>query len=86
LSLLDERAELLVGGAGRELPEQLPDVGLADAAEDAVQDDRERPFAVEDVAPDDNPKHVFGCLVSSFFRSSTAGSLSRPPSFGSWQK
>jgi hypothetical protein len=30
--------KLLVGGAPRELAEQLPDVGLADAAEDSVQD------------------------------------------------
>jgi hypothetical protein len=48
--LRDQGAELLVGGACGELAEQLPDVGLADAAEDAVQDAGERPFAVEDVA------------------------------------
>jgi hypothetical protein len=38
LRLPDQRAELPVGSARRELAEQHSDVGLADAAEDAVQD------------------------------------------------
>src|SRR6266851_7319617 len=57
----DQRAELLVRRARRKVTEQRPDVWLANAAEDAVQDGRERPFAVEDVATHHHVEHVFGC-------------------------
>jgi hypothetical protein len=67
LRLPDQGAELLVGGAGRELAVQLPDVGLADAAEDAVQDAIERPFAVEDVAVHEDFEYLLGCHVDAPF-------------------
>jgi hypothetical protein len=64
---LGEGRELLVGGAGLQLAEQRPDVEPADAAEDAVQDGRERLVAGEDMAADRNLQHLFGCHVFPSF-------------------
>ena len=50
LRLADQRAELLVRGALRELGEQRPDVRLADTGVDAVQDYLKQPFAGQYVA------------------------------------
>jgi hypothetical protein len=61
LRLLDQRPEFLIGGTRRQLGEQRPDVRLADAGEDAVQDVRERPFAGEDVAAHRHVEQLFGC-------------------------
>jgi hypothetical protein len=61
LRLPDQRAELLIGGTRRQHGEQRLDVRLADAAEDAVQDVRERPFAGEHVAAYHHVAHLFGC-------------------------
>jgi hypothetical protein len=47
--------------AGRELAEQLLDIGLADATEDSVQDTGERPVSIEDVAVHCHVEHSFGC-------------------------
>src|SRR6202035_998504 len=41
--------------------EQCPDVGLADAVVDAVQDDRERPFAGQHVAADGDVEDLLRC-------------------------
>ena len=71
LRLPDQRGELLIGGTSRQRGEQRPDVGLADAVVDAVQDDLERPFAGEHVAAHGYVEHLLGChrflLVSSLF-------------------
>src|SRR5208282_4447653 len=41
--------------------EQRPDVRLADAAVDAIQDDLERPSAGQHVAADGYVEHLLGC-------------------------
>jgi hypothetical protein len=61
LRLLDQGAELLIGTARRELAEQLRDIGLADTAEDPIQDTGERPVSSEDVAAHHHIEHSFGC-------------------------
>ena len=61
LRVPDQRGELLVGGTGRQLGEQRPDVRLADTAVDAVQDGLERPVAGEHVAAYRYVEDVFGC-------------------------
>ena len=59
----------MVGGARRELAEQQLDVGLADAAEDTVQDAGERPFGVEDMAAHQDFYYVLGCHADTSFPS-----------------
>jgi hypothetical protein len=61
LRLPDQRAELLVRGALRELGEQRLNVGLADTGVDAVQDNLKRPFAGQYMAAHDYVEHSFGC-------------------------
>jgi hypothetical protein len=61
LRLLDQRAELLVRSACLQVAEQRPGVRPADAAEDAVQNVCERPFAFDGVAANRNLEHLFGC-------------------------
>ena len=73
LRVPDQRGELLIGGTSRQRGEQRPDVGLADAAVDAVQDGLERPFAGQHVAADGYVEHLLGChrflLVTLLFLS-----------------
>jgi hypothetical protein len=80
LRLLDQRAELLIGGTRRQLGEQRPDIRLADAAEDAVQDVRERPFAGEYVAAQHHVDHLFGCHLFPSSAASAARRRSEPVS------
>src|SRR5579859_6961510 len=50
LRVPDQRGELLIGRTSRQRGEQRPDVRLADADVDAVQDNLERPLAGEHMA------------------------------------
>src|SRR5579859_2900242 len=61
LRVPDQRGELLIGGTSRQRGEQRPDVRLADAVVDAVQDNLERPFAGEHMAAHGDVEDVFGC-------------------------
>ena len=61
LRVPDQRGELLIGGTGRQRGEQRPDVRLADAAVDAVQDNLERPFAGEYMAAHGYVEDLLGC-------------------------
>jgi hypothetical protein len=61
LRVPDQRGELLIGGTSRQRCEQRPDVRLADAVVDAVQDKLERPFAGQHVAAHGYVEHLLGC-------------------------
>ena len=61
LRVPDQCGELLIGGTSRQRGEQRPDVWLADAVVDAVQDNLERPFAGQYVATHGYVEHLSGC-------------------------
>ena len=77
LRLPDQSADLLVGGAGLEPAEQRPDVGPADAAEDAARDAGERPLAVDDLAAHQHVEHSFGCMLRTLIEVVGPGLVAR---------
>src|ERR1700744_330598 len=56
LRLPDQRGELPIGGTSRQPGEQRPEVRLANAGVNAVQDDLERPFAGKWPGPRSGPR------------------------------